>query len=138
MASEPFLITVLADVIRSLNEQGADYALAGGLAYGALVEARATTDLDLLILLENPAPESRIRVARRYCDAAREHRDPRLKRGAVDPAVWGPWGDGHRIFYKGLDCRACFHPDCFRGEPNCMRQISLDEVWEAVRGKLPK
>jgi len=52
--------------------------------------------------------------------------------GPSDPAVWGPWGDGHRNFYKGLDCRACFHPDCFRGEQNCMRQITLEEVWNAV------
>jgi lipopolysaccharide heptosyltransferase II len=56
--------------------------------------------------------------------------------GPSDPAVWGPWGDGHRTFYKGLDCRACFHPDCFRGEQNCMKLIALDEVWEAVREKL--
>ena len=56
--------------------------------------------------------------------------------GPSDPAVWGPWGDGHRTFYKGLDCRACFHPDCLRGEQNCMRLITLDEVWEAVRGAL--
>ncbi len=53
--------------------------------------------------------------------------------GPSDPAVWGPWGDGHRTFYKGLDCRACFHPDCFRGEQNCMRLITLDEVWEVVK-----
>src|SRR5438093_3066025 len=52
--------------------------------------------------------------------------------GPSDPAVWGPWGDGHRTFYKGLDCRACFHPDCFRGEQNCMRLITLQEVWGAV------
>ncbi len=56
--------------------------------------------------------------------------------GPSDPAVWGPWGEGHRTFYKGLDCRACFHPDCFRGEQNCMKLIALDEVWEAVREKL--
>lgn len=58
--------------------------------------------------------------------------------GPSDPAVWGPWGDGHRTLYKGLDCRACFHPDCFRGEQNCMRLITLDEVWEAVRKMLPR
>ncbi len=56
--------------------------------------------------------------------------------GPSDPAVWGPWGDEHRTFYKGLDCRACFHPDCFRGEQNCMRLITLHEVWEAVRKRL--
>ena len=57
--------------------------------------------------------------------------------GPSDPAVWGPWGDGHRTFYKGLDCRACFHPDCFRGEQNCMKLITLDEVWETVRKACP-
>jgi len=56
--------------------------------------------------------------------------------GPSDPAVWGPWGDGHRTFYKGLDCRACFHPDCFRGEQNCMKLITLDEVWAAVHERL--
>jgi len=56
--------------------------------------------------------------------------------GPTDPLIWGPWGAGHRTFHKGLDCRACFHPDCFRGEQNCMRLISLDEVWEAVRERL--
>lgn len=33
------------------------YALAGGWAYSALVEPRATTDIDLLILLEPPSRE---------------------------------------------------------------------------------
>ncbi len=56
--------------------------------------------------------------------------------GPSDPAVWGPWGEGHRTFYKGLDCHACFHPDCFRGEQNCMRLITLEEVWEAVKQRV--
>src|SRR2546422_548694 len=43
--------------------------------------------------------------------------------GAPGPAGLGALGGGGRTFYKGLDCRACFHPDCFRGEQNCMRQI---------------
>jgi predicted lipopolysaccharide heptosyltransferase III len=56
--------------------------------------------------------------------------------GPSDPAIWGPWGIGHRTFYKQVDCRDCFHPDCLRGEANCMRLISLDEVWEAVWHRL--
>jgi predicted lipopolysaccharide heptosyltransferase III len=56
--------------------------------------------------------------------------------GPSDPRIWGPWGEGHRTFYKGLDCRRCFHPDCFRGEQNCMRLILLDEVWQEVRKRL--
>ncbi len=53
--------------------------------------------------------------------------------GPSDPAVWGPRGEQHRIFYKELDCRACFHPDCFRGDQNCMRLITVDEVWAAAQ-----
>lgn len=85
MASEPFLITVLAEVIRSLNEQGADYALAGGLAYGALVEPRATTDLDLLMLLENPAPERIAALFASVFDSVVPHPGPMDFRGV---SVW--------------------------------------------------
>lgn len=56
--------------------------------------------------------------------------------GPSDPAVWGPWGERHVTFYKHLDCRACFHPDCFRGEDNCMRRITVEEVWPAVQARL--
>lgn len=57
MALEPFLIPILSDVVRCLNRQSVEYALVGGLAYSALVEARATTDVDLLVLLDNPSVE---------------------------------------------------------------------------------
>ena len=32
----------------------------------------------------------------------------------------------------GLDCRACYHPSCLRGDDSCMRQITVDEVFEAA------
>ena len=52
--------------------------------------------------------------------------------GPTDPSVWGPRGKKTKVLYKGLDCRACFHPGCFRGEDNCMKQISVDEVYSAA------
>ncbi len=52
--------------------------------------------------------------------------------GPSDPAVWGPRGSNTKVIYKGGDCRECFHPDCFRGEESCMRQILVDEVFESV------
>jgi heptosyltransferase III len=52
--------------------------------------------------------------------------------GPSNPREWGPRGDRVAVLYKGLDCRACFHPTCERGEANCMRQISVDEVFDAA------
>jgi predicted lipopolysaccharide heptosyltransferase III len=49
--------------------------------------------------------------------------------GPSNPAEWGPRASRVSVVYKGLDCRPCFHPTCDRGEQNCMRQISVDEVF---------
>ena len=53
--------------------------------------------------------------------------------GPSNPAEWGPRGRAREIIHKGLDCRACFHPTCYRGEENCMRLISVEEVLSAVK-----
>jgi hypothetical protein len=58
MASESFLVAALSDLISDLNRRGVEYALAGGWAYSALVEPRATTDIALLMLIENPSRET--------------------------------------------------------------------------------
>lgn len=56
--------------------------------------------------------------------------------GPADPRVWGPAGQGHAIFYKGVDCRPCFPGGCLRGEQNCLRLIALDEVIPVVERML--
>ncbi len=58
--------------------------------------------------------------------------------GPSDPSVWGPRGERAEVLYKGLDCRRCFHPTCERGEDNCMKQISVEEVFAAVQRLLEK
>jgi predicted lipopolysaccharide heptosyltransferase III len=58
--------------------------------------------------------------------------------GPSNPAEWGPRGGPTEVIYKGVDCRACFHPTCYRDEQNCMKLISVDEVMAAVRGLLPR
>lgn len=56
--------------------------------------------------------------------------------GPSDPQVWGPAGQGHAVFYKGVDCRPCFPGGCVRGEQNCMRLIACDEVRSVVERML--
>jgi len=53
--------------------------------------------------------------------------------GPSSPAEWGPRGGATEVIYKGLDCRACFHPTCRRGEQNCMKLISVGEVETASK-----
>lgn len=57
MAAEPILVQTFSDLITDFNRRAVVYALAGGWAYSALVEPRATTDIDLLILLDPPSRE---------------------------------------------------------------------------------
>jgi predicted lipopolysaccharide heptosyltransferase III len=52
--------------------------------------------------------------------------------GPSNPAEWGPRGGPAEVIYKGLDCRVCFHPTCQRGEQNCMKLITVDEVMNAA------
>jgi hypothetical protein len=58
MAAESFLVHALSTLIADFNKRGLLYALAGGWAYSALVEPRATTDIDLLLLVERPSRET--------------------------------------------------------------------------------
>jgi len=57
MAAESFLVRALSTLVEDFSRRGLNYALAGGWAYSALVEPRATTDIDLLMLFEQPSRE---------------------------------------------------------------------------------
>ncbi len=52
--------------------------------------------------------------------------------GPTYPQRWGPRGGPVQVIYKGLDCRACYHPTCLRGDDSCMQQIGVDEVYGAA------
>lgn len=52
--------------------------------------------------------------------------------GPSNPVEWGPRGSLAETIYKGLDCRICFHPTCRRGEDNCMKLITVEEVMNAA------
>ena len=53
--------------------------------------------------------------------------------GPSSPREWGPRGGPVEVLYKDLDCRSCFHPTCTRGEENCMRLITVHEVFAAAQ-----
>ncbi|MDF0651359.1 MAG: hypothetical protein P0121_07815 [Nitrospira sp.] len=57
MAAESDLADTLAKLLVELDRRNVLYALAGGWAFSALVEPRATTDIDLLILLDSPSQQ---------------------------------------------------------------------------------
>ena len=108
MATEPFLITTLSNVVRKLNEQGVDYALAGGLAYGALVEPRATTDVDLLVLLEPTSPDQIAALFSGVFDSVVPHPAPMPFKGVT---IWRVVGvkDDREAIVDLLLVRSEFH-----------------------------
>jgi len=62
--------------------------------------------------------------------------------GAVAPDRWIPQVEPHRVFYKGIECSPCTRatrkPECFRGDAECKRLISADEVLCAIRETMPR
>jgi len=54
--------------------------------------------------------------------------------GPTDPKRTGPYGQGHTVIRKELPCSPCFLKKCESRE--CMREITVEEVFEAVRKKL--
>ena len=56
--------------------------------------------------------------------------------GPTDPARTGPYGGGHRIVRRALSCSPCFRKQC--EAPRCMTEISVEEVFAAVKEILGK
>jgi len=51
--------------------------------------------------------------------------------GPTDPVRTGPYGPGHRVIRTGINCSPCFRKKC--PQPRCMTEISVEEVFNAVR-----
>jgi hypothetical protein len=85
MAAESFLVQALSTLIADFNKRGLLYALAGGWAYSALVEPRATTDIDLLMLIERPSRQSLESLLSSQFDSLVVHPAPMVFRGI---SVW--------------------------------------------------
>jgi len=52
--------------------------------------------------------------------------------GPTSPRRTGPYGGTVRLFASTRECAPCFRPKCKHAD--CMRDISVDDVYEAVRG----
>lgn len=54
--------------------------------------------------------------------------------GPTNPGRTGPYGAGHRVIRRGLECMPCFRKRCETG--NCMREITVEEVFTATKEML--
>lgn len=54
--------------------------------------------------------------------------------GPTDSVRNGPYGEGHMVIEKDLPCRGCWRHECRRLD--CMRLITVDEVFSAVEREL--
>ncbi|MBN2569136.1 MAG: glycosyltransferase family 9 protein, partial [Deltaproteobacteria bacterium] len=54
--------------------------------------------------------------------------------GPTDPLRTGPYGSGHTIISRYMDCSPCFRKNC--GRLKCMMEITTEEVMEAVKKKI--
>ncbi len=55
--------------------------------------------------------------------------------GPTNPAYHGPCGDGHLIFYRGVECSPCSKPECHLDFERyyCIDAIPVTEVYKGVR-----
>ncbi|WHZ13889.1 MAG: hypothetical protein OJF52_000723 [Nitrospira sp.] len=92
MAAESFLVQALSILIADFNRRRIEYALAGGWAFSALVEPRATTDIDLLMLVEQPSREGIQSMLSALFDSTVVHPAPMVFRGI---SIWRSVGVRH-------------------------------------------
>jgi lipopolysaccharide heptosyltransferase II len=55
----------------------------------------------------------------------------------VGPKRWGPWGEGHVVFHETPGCEPCLDSGCNK-DHRCLKNITVDQVFEAVKEKLGK
>ena len=53
--------------------------------------------------------------------------------GPTDPGRNGPYGPNHQVVFKKLPCSFCWKKTCAIKTHDCMEQIEVDEVFQAVK-----
>ncbi len=57
--------------------------------------------------------------------------------GSTDPSNTSPFGEGHRVITRNLPCSPCLERECPDGHLRCMTDITVDEVFSAIKDVLP-
>lgn len=57
--------------------------------------------------------------------------------GSTDPAATGPFGKGHKVIRSHLPCSPCLERECPEGHLDCMKDITPDMVFGALKEILP-
>jgi heptosyltransferase-2 len=57
--------------------------------------------------------------------------------GSTDPATTSPFGEGHMVVTKNLPCSPCLERECPEGHLRCMDEITVNDVFNALKGLLP-
>lgn len=64
--------------------------------------------------------------------------------GPETPVMYGPLGEGHSVFFEGIECSPCINVHdrksvrCYWTEPRCMQAIDPDEVLAEIEKKLAR
>ena len=53
--------------------------------------------------------------------------------GPTDHRLTGPYGSGHVVISKDMDCKPCLRRPCKHGKPLCMEMIAVEDVANAVK-----
>jgi len=56
--------------------------------------------------------------------------------GPTDPVRNGAYGINHKVVYKVLSCSFCWKKTCPLGTKDCMNQVTVDEVFRAVKQQI--
>lgn len=49
------------------------------------------------------------------------------------PGAWYPYGIGHKVLRIAIECEGCLLDDCIERRMECIKQISVADVWMACR-----
>ena len=108
MEPHNFLIQQLVKMVEIIQKNNMDYAVTGGLAYSIIVEPRATTDIDILVMLEKDLSEVFFSSIEQSFDRVIIHKNPIELRNLRIQRIFGV-KNNHEIVLDFLLAESEFH-----------------------------